>query len=202
MRFDQEVFLYKNGKISKEEVWQEILSSPYNLQIRFNGFESGNGIIFRNDSVYHFAEGKLTRKEDRVHHLLLLGFDVYFLETAETIEKLKAMGFDLNKTYKRKTSTGEVFVVGTNNPADTTSSQFWINKEELYLEKVILNKNENISEVQMTNYKIIEGYPVATVIFFRNNGELTMKEEYFDVSFPKEVDQEIFNPENFNQRKW
>lgn len=49
MRFDQKVYLYKNDSLIKEEVWQEILSSPKNLQIRFNGFETGNGVLFKNE---------------------------------------------------------------------------------------------------------------------------------------------------------
>lgn len=202
MRFDQNVYLYKNDSLVKEEVWQEILSSPQNLQIRFNGFETGNGILFRNDSVYHFTDGKLSRKEERVHHLLLLGFDVYFLPPSETLKKLKDLGFDLNKSFEKNTAAGTVYVVGTNDPEDSTSSQFWINKEKLYLEKVLLNRNGNISEVNMKNYQIIDSYPVATEIDFYTNGELYMVEKYFDVSFPEHVDPAIFNPNNFPEMKW
>lgn len=202
MRFDQNVYLYKNDSLVKQEVWQEILSSPKNLQIRFNGFETGNGVLFKNDSVYTYAEGKLIRKEERVHHLLLLGFDVYFLSPEETILKLKDLGFDLSKTYERSTENGCVYVVGTTNPDDKTSSQFWINKAQLYLEKVILNRNGNISEVDMKNYQLVDSYPVAMEIEFRNNGELFMVEKYFDVSFPEMVDQKIFDPATFAESRW
>lgn len=202
MRFDQKVFLYRNDSLVKEEIWQEILSSPQNLQIRFSGFETGNGILFKNDSVYSFAEGKLVRKEGRVHHLLLLGFDVYFLPPSETEAKLNELGFDLSSSYERDTEMGPVYVIGTNDLKDTTSSQFWINKEKLYLEKVILNTNGRISEVVMKNYQFIDSYPVATEIDFYTNGKLYMEEKYFDFSFPDNVDPEIFDPENFSEVKW
>lgn len=202
MRFDQTVYHYKNDSLVKEEIWQEILSSPKNLQIRFNGFESGNGILFRNDSVYHFAEGKLVRSENRVHHLLLLGFDVFFLPPGETISKLKDLGFDLNKTHERTKGNTTYFVVGTGSPDDDKSTQFWINKEKLYLEKVIMSRDGNTFEVEMKNYKIIDSYPVAMEVDFKSNGQLYMKEKYFDVSFPDTVDPQIFDPKNFNELRW
>lgn len=202
MRFDQNVYHYKNDSLIRQEVWQEILSSPKNLQIRFNGFESGNGILFKNDSVYHFEDGKLVRSEDSVHHLLLLGFDVFFLPPAETIQKLKDLGFDLSKTHEKTINSITYFIVGTGSPEDENSSQFWINKEQLYLAKVILNRNENTSEVEMKNYQFIENFPVAMEVDFKLNGKLYMKEKYFDVSFPAEVNQEIFDPKNFNKFSW
>lgn len=134
--------------------------------------------------------------------MLLLGFDVYFLSPIETISKLENLGFDLHKVYQKPTESGAVYVVGTKNPEDQTTSQFWINKKKLYLEKVILNRNGNISEVEMTNYETIESYPVATIIIFRNNGQLYMREEYFDISFPAEVEEQIFDPLKFNSLRW
>ncbi len=202
MRFDQSVYHYENDSVIKEEVWQEILSSPKNLQIRFNGFESGNGILFKNDSVFHFAEGNLVKEEARVHHLLLLGFDVYFLSPEETEKKLTELGFDLKKSYTRKSKRGNVIVVGTDNPGDLTSSQFWINARKLYLEKALLNRNGNISEVEMKNYQVIATFPVATEIDFKQNGNLFMREKYYNVSFPKEVDSKIFDPGNFQDVRW
>lgn len=202
MRFDQNVFLYRNDSLVKEEVWQEILSSPQNLQIRFNGFETGNGILFKNDSIYYFANEKLSRKEERVHHLLLMGFDVYFLPPYETQNKLKDLGFELDRSYEKNTEIGTVYVVGTNDPNDSRSSQFWINKEKPYLEKLALNRNGNISEVNMNNYQIIDSFPVATEIDFYTNGALYMVEKYFDVSFPENVDPAIFDPTNFAEMKW
>lgn len=46
MSFDQNVYKYKNNEIISQSIWNEIISSPAKLQIRFDGFESGNGVIF------------------------------------------------------------------------------------------------------------------------------------------------------------
>lgn len=54
----------------------------------------------------------------------------------------------------------------------------------------------------MTNYRLFDSYPVAIVVLFRTNGELVMKEEYFDIAFPEELDLEIFDPEKFGSIRW
>lgn len=202
MQFEQNVYFYENEKIVKEEVWQEILSCPQNLHIRFNGFQTGNGVIFRNDSVISFKNNQVVKKEKRVHQLLLLGFDVYHQEPGLTEKKLKELGFELDKSYQTKNEDREIIVVGTNEMNDTNSSQFWIDKQNMYLLRVILNKDSTQSDIRFGNYKVIEGYPVATEITFVVNKKLVMVEKYFNIKFPKDIDPEIFNPKNFKDVVW
>lgn len=202
MAFEQNVYYYRNDSLVKEEIWQEILHCPGNLHIRFNGFDSGNGMIFRNDSIFYFSIGKLTRSEKRIHHLLLLAFDVYFLQPSETSTKLKELGFNLSETTTATLQDREMIVVGISTLADTTSSQFWVDKEHLYLRKVILNYSGKISEVLLDNYIILENNPVAKEITFKNNHKVTMVEKYFNISFPNNVDRKVFESENFKNAGW
>lgn len=200
--FEQNVYYYKDNKIIKEDIWQEVINSPANLHIRFNGFETNNGMIFRNDSIYYFTNGEITKKEHRVHHLLLLGFDVYFYKPSESIQKLKTLGFDLSKTYQSNWQNREVYIVGADNNSDLTSSQFWIDKERLYLVRVILNTNGIVREVEMNNYTLIENNWVATDIVFKTNNEVTMIEKYFNIKFPKFIDGSLFDVNKFKKTKW
>lgn len=200
--FEQNVYYYKDNKIIKEDIWQEVISSPANLHIRINGFETNDGMIFRNDSIYYFSKGEITKKEHRVHHLLLLGFDVYFYQPIETIQKLKTLGFDLSKTYENQWQSRDVYVVGTENESDLNTSQFWIDKERLYLVRVMLNTNGIVREVEMNNYTLIENNWVATDIVFKTNNVVTMVEKYFNIKFPKYIDGSIFDISRFKDSKW
>ncbi len=202
MAFEQNVYHYRNDSIIKEEIWQELLSCPSNLHIRFNGFENGNGMIFRNDSIFHFSNNELVRAERRIHHLLLLAFDVYFLQPNQTIDKLKELGFILTETTTTTLRDRKMIVVGTTDPTDSTKSQFWIDKEHLYLRKVILNYNGKTSEVLVDNYVTIENNPVAIEITFKTNHKVTMLEKYFNISFPKNVGRYLFLNENFKNSIW
>ena len=202
MKFEQNVYLYKDEKIVKEQIWQEILNSPRNLHIRFDGFETGNGMLFKNDSVSYFSKGIVTKKEKRIHHLLLLGFDVFFLPISETEEKLRNMGFNLDLSHEKSFENRKVIVVGSKDENDITSSQFWIDKKNLYFVRAILNTNNSISDIEFKNYKTIEKYPVATEISFKTNGKMTMVEKYFNISFPKTVDQSIYDETKIKEAKW
>jgi hypothetical protein len=202
MAFEQAVYHYQHDSVVKEEIWQEILSCPSNLHIRFNGFENGNGLIFRNDSIFHFTGGELTKSERRIHHLLLLAFDVYFLQPYETIAKLKELGFNLSEVSTSKTDGRDMIVVGTTNPQDSTKSQFWIDKEYRYLRKVILNNNGRVSEVLMDKYVTIENNPVAIEITFKTNHKVTMVERYFNISLPSKVQVDLFDPKQFWSSRW
>jgi hypothetical protein len=200
--FDQRAIFYNDGKVSREEVWQEIYSHPANLHIRFDGFETGNGIVYHQDTVYSFKEGRIQTKRYSIHPLVLLSFDVYFYKPATTISKLQELNFDLSQVSETRWQGRDAYVVGTSNPSDSTSNQFWVDKEMLYVLRVITNNKGGVSDVEMNRYQLVEGNWVATEIIFKNNGKLVLREEYYNMSFPKEVNQNWFDPNQFSTTRW
>ncbi|MEJ8755672.1 outer membrane lipoprotein-sorting protein [Pontibacter sp. H259] len=200
--FEQKAIFYKDDVVTKEEVWQEIYSQPGNLHIRFNGFESGSGVIFKADSVYNFQGNQLKAKQHTIHPLVLLSFDVYFYSPETTIAKLKALNFDLTKITEAKWQGRDAYVIGTINPNDNTTSQFWVDKERLFILRVLTNNKGVARDVEINKYKKMDNYWVATEILFKTDGKLTLKEEYYNISFPKTVDHSIYEPENFVEARW
>ncbi|WP_018477482.1 outer membrane lipoprotein-sorting protein [Pontibacter roseus] len=200
--FDQKAIFYENNQVSREEVWQEIYSYPANLHIRFDGFETGNGVIYNQDTVYTFKEGKQVSKQYSIHPLVLLSFDVYFYSPATTISKLQELNYDLSQFTESTWQGRKVYVVGTTNLSDNTSSQFWVDKENLWVVRIITNNKGVARDVEMNQYQQIDGYWVATEIVFKNNGKLFLREEYYNISFPKEVNQEWFDPQQFSTTNW
>ncbi len=51
----------KDGS-KKEAVWYEAISMPGRLRIDFDTAKNGNGILFANDHIYTFKDGKLAPK--------------------------------------------------------------------------------------------------------------------------------------------
>src|SRR5688500_8507238 len=85
----------KDGS-KKEAIWYEAISMPGRLRIDFDPAKDGNGVLFANDKIYTFKNGKLEGSRPLVHPLVLLAFDVYFLPVDQTMAKLKQLKFDLS----------------------------------------------------------------------------------------------------------
>ncbi|MBX0331738.1 outer membrane lipoprotein-sorting protein [Pontibacter sp. HSC-14F20] len=200
--FDQRAIFYKDDQVSREEIWQEIYSYPANLHIRFDGFETGNGVIYNQDTVYTFKEGKMVNKQYSIHPLVLLSFDVYFYDPATTISKAQELNFDLSQFTEATWQGRETYVVGTTDPNDQSRSQYWVDKENLYVVRILTNSNGVVRDVEMNKYQEIEGNMVATEIVFKNNGQLFLREEYFNISFPEKVAPSWFDPAQFSTTKW
>ncbi|WP_439882469.1 outer membrane lipoprotein-sorting protein [Pontibacter sp. MBLB2868] len=200
--FDQKAIFYEKDQVTKEEVWQEVYSQPGNLSIRFNGFESGNGIIFNNDSLYTFHDNQLQSKVPQIHPLILLLFDVYYLQPETTINKLNSLGFNLDKMTQATWQGRDAYVVGTTDAQDNTTPQFWVDKERLYVVRVLTNPKGTPRDVEMNNYQLIDNNWVATDIVFKTDGKLTLKEEYFNIRFPKKSSPSWFDPEQFESARW
>ncbi|HEY0900314.1 MAG TPA: hypothetical protein VGD90_13340 [Sphingobacteriaceae bacterium] len=200
--FEQKAIFFKDKKVVKEEVWQEILTSPGKLHIRFNGFETGNGAIYNNDSVYQYKSGVLQGKRRETNFLALLGFDVYFYKPQETLNRLKEMGFDLTKSYKTSFKNTPVIVVGTNDPSDLTSSQFWVDTKRFLVLRAVKNTAGQVRDVHFNNYQQIEKNWVATEMVFTNGTDTVFVEEYFNMKFPKKVANSTYDPARFKEAKW
>jgi len=202
MQFEQESNFFENGELVNTEIWQEIYKFDAKLHIRFDGFESQNGGIYRNDSVYSFADGELVRADEAIHFLLLLFADIYFYPPEKTIEKLKKLNFNLSKIIESEFNGRKIYVIGTDDKEDKTTNQFWIDKEGLYVVNIILKRGDDIRAYVFDDYEQIEGKWVATTLIFMKNDEIVMNEKYFNISFPENVPDSIFYPDNFFNARW
>lgn len=200
--FEQKAIFYTNNQVTKTEIWQEILSSPGRLHIRFNGLATGNGAIYSNDSVYHYQAGVLQSKKRETNFLELLGFDVYFYSPDVTIAKLKEMGFDLNKTYPSTYKNINVWVIGASDLSDQSSSQFWVDSKSFLVLRVIQNSGGKVRDVHFNNYQLIKKRWVATEMVFKNSADTVFVERYFNIGFPKKVSSETFEPSRFSAARW
>src|SRR5688572_24064899 len=117
-----------NGKV---ETWYEALSAPGKLRIDIAPLDSQRTLLFRNDSLYEFRGGQRVAARELVHPLMVLGFDVYLQPDSVTIAKLRGLGYDLSRLHETTWRGRPTYVVGA-AAGDTTSRQFWIDKERLY----------------------------------------------------------------------
>lgn len=199
--FTQDAIFYKDGKPVKTEVWHEALSCPGKLIIKYDSIRSKNGVIFNNNTVTPVKEGVIGTPRPFIHDLLLVGFDVYFLEPKISTHLLDSLGYNLKIFREDVFDNRKVYVVGA-SVGDSTSHQFWIDKERLYLHKIVYGKQNKTMDVVFTDYKKMKGNWVATRVVFKQNGILQMEEKYYNINFPKSLQMDMFEPNHFLNAKW
>lgn len=196
--FSQEVLYYKNDSIIANDVWIEAYQSPGNLILKFTNWNSGNGLLFINDSIYTYQKGILQSVKYRIHDLVVLGLDINNIPPETTAQRAEKCGYNLSIITESQCMGHNAWVVG-----DTANTCFWVDKETLLFLKMRRKTGENSREVEFAKYENVNGYPIATIInFYSNQGELYMVEKYFNINPNCSVPSTIYNPEEFNNAVW
>ncbi|MBO6523848.1 MAG: hypothetical protein JJ971_08490 [Balneolaceae bacterium] len=203
LTFTQKTTFYaQDGTIARTQDWYEALSMPGKLAIRFDSKDSNNGILFNNGIQYGYANGQLIQEAERVHELLVLGFDVYHQSPDITATQLTNQGFNLDEMYEDEWQGRPVYVIGVSE-ADTTSPQFWVDKERLYfVRNFTLGRQNTIQEVQFNKYERLGQGWIAPEVIFKANGFMGLYEEYTQIVIQDTLNTEIFNPVVFPEVIW
>ncbi len=199
--FEQETILYEKGKQTKKQIWYEAFKIPGKLIIKFDSVQSGDGLIFNRDSVFVYKNDSLLLKKRRLHDLLILSLDVYNQPIEKTISDLNELGYNLDKIHINTWQGKNVYVVGALQ-GDTTSTQFWIEKEKLLFVRMIGNDHGKRKEVIFNDYKPLGQAWIEYEVIFKMDNNVYQKENYSNVKIPTSLNDELFNTENFKNKKW
>lgn len=190
---------FADGRV---ETWHEALALPGKLRIDVAPVSQGKMTLFRNDSIYSFDKGELVRSGPFVHPLLVLGFDVYADPPAETAEKLRALGIDLDVMHVDSWQGRPAYVVGA-AAGDTLTHQFWIDAERLVFTRLVERRPpaQNAAtqaptriDTRFNDYKPLGGGWIAPEVVFIVNGEERLREEYADMRADVELPESLFEP--------
>jgi outer membrane lipoprotein-sorting protein len=202
--FVQKTTNFDKDGTSKVEIWYEALSVPGSLRIDFTPIKGGNGILFTNNQIYVFKDGKVEANRPFVHPLMVLGFDIYRLAQAEVIEKLKGLKFDLSILREDTWQGRPVYVVGA-KPGDLHSAQFWIDKKNLYFVRMIRPGGKDggqTQETQFNKYQKLGGGWMAPEVIFTVDGKTVTTEEYSELRADMPLDSKLFDPKYFTTVHW
>jgi len=196
--FVQQTIQYR-GEAADTSVWYEALSLPGKLRIDIAPIDSGNGLLFANDKRYVFRGNELLFERSEIHPLMVLGFDVYLQEPEITLAKLDSMGFDLSVLQEGEWEGRPVFIVGA-EPGDVETRQFWVDRENLYLVRLIKPDGpgeRNLVDVRFRNYEALADAWIAPVVEFYVNGRLTLRELYSEIAAGRDLEPDLFDPESW-----
>jgi outer membrane lipoprotein-sorting protein len=202
--FMQKTTNYEKDGTKKVETWYEALSVPGSLRIDFTPVKDGNGILFTDNKIYIFKNGKLDTNRPYVHPLMILGFDIYRLTQADALEKLKGLKFDLSILREDTWQGRPVYVVGARQ-GDLHSPQFWIDKKNLYFVRMIRPAGKDgaqTQETQFNKYVKLGGGWMAPEVIFTVDGKTVTTEEYSEMRANVALDSKLFDPQYWTTAHW
>ena len=169
---------HPDGTVERS-VWREWLQAPGKLRIEFQPVDSGNGVLFANDSIYPFRHDSLGTARPFVHPLLVLGFDVYMQPVERTMAQLQQAPrvFDLSVLSEGTWQGRPVWIVGTKR-------QFWVDKERLVFVRMLEptpRDSVKTSETRFNKYQALAGGWVSPEVEFLVDGQQQFLEEYTQI---------------------
>ncbi|NUO01442.1 MAG: hypothetical protein HUU01_12605 [Saprospiraceae bacterium] len=198
LTFVQRTESYQHDSLTKTSTWYETIAYPDQFRIDIDDPANGNATLFRNDSIYVFRKGSLTRKDYRVNDLIFLLGGLYFhpLEKAKTL--MATLGFDLSKGYETTWKGKAVYVIGA-VAGDETANQLWIEKKRMILVRMIRHQNGQKEEAVFENHiRTGKGWTETKISFYLDN-KLFQLEYYNDVKANVPITEGHFDPAQFGK---
>lgn len=191
---------YLRDTVNKRvETWYEAGSMPGKLRIDLGNPTLGNGVLYRDDSVYTFQGGRVVDKRVGRNPLMVLGFDVYSQPVQKTFDALKDERIDLS-VLRRDTLYGRpVYVVGA-GPGQMTKNQFWIDAERMLFVRLVESDTagRNTRDIRFEQYAPYAGGWVAEQVRVIAGGRDVFRENYSGVKVNVPLDSGMFVPEKWS----
>ena len=179
---------------TEHSVWREYAALPGKLRIEFTPADSGNGILFVNDSQFVFHADTIASASAFIHPLMVLGFDVYFDAAERTVARLERLGFDL-ATVRDDTWQGRpAYVVGAKG------RQFWVDRERLVFVRLLQpgqRDTTRTSDIRFNKYQPAGGAWISAEVAFLVDGRERWLEEYTEIRTGDALPDALFDP-----RRW
>ena len=200
MSFLQNNTQYRTTGQENKSQWYEHIEIPGKLRIAFLPASQRSGLVQVGDRVASFDNGIRVDFRPSVNPLLLLTADVYAAPVATVMRSLDSLHVDGSIIRNDQWEGDAVYVVGA-KAGDTTSNQYWIDRDNLRLVRFIqaqkTGDREMISDIRVSSYKEIEGFDVPTEFLVLRNGKPFWREQYADVRINDE-----FPAGTFDQARW
>ena len=192
--FVQKTTQVRPNGVADTSTWYEALLSPDRLRIDFGDIQKGNGVIYTADSLYVVREGAVTRSAAQGNPFLPFVAGVYTQPIDSTLKQIKPYNFDLTRLRSDTWENRPVYVVGSSAATDTTSPQFWVDRERLVVVRMIVAFNPatpaDVGDIWLMDYRPVSGGWLAVKVDIMHGGKVIQKEEYSDwrgnVDLPRE----------------
>lgn len=193
--------LYRDSGQVEQSVWYEAFEYPGKLRVDFGPSVGKDGFIYLNDTVYNFKDGVVVNKAYQLNESILLSGDIYCIPIPTVLNKLKNLGYDLTKFREDKWKGKPTYVIGAEAGNDS-SRQFWIDREFLYLVKLVTNDSGAVQETHYSEHQAKGKFYIEDEVKIMENGKLTKTERYAEVNPSVVLHESIFDPKHWGKVHW
>lgn len=198
--FQQTTNFYKDDSVIEQQIWNEAYLFPGKLIIKYENDKYNSGMLFRNDSLYVFKDGKIDTAMLRTHDLVVLSLDIFLANPETSLNRIKKAEYNTAIFSENEFNGRRVFVVGAKK-GDSLSNQFWIDQETLLFVRMIKQSDRGVEDVIMEDYKQADGGWIEQKVTFFFDQRLYLHEDYFNIQVTALPDS-IFYPSKFSTIKW
>ena len=188
----------------QQTTWYEAQRGP-RLRIDIGDPALGNGALYTADSLYVVRAGKVVRSLAEGNPFLPLIVSVYLERLDVTLEQLAPYKIDLSRVRLQDWEGKPTYVVGASSPSDTTSPQFWVEKDRLIVTRFLLplipSPENRAQDVRLENNVPLGGGWLATRIRMLDKGAPMQTEEYSDWRADVELPESFFQVEHWGEGK-
>lgn len=197
--FTQHTEKYRNDSLLATETWYETMVYPSFFRIDFGLPDSGNCVIFRNDSAYIFRAHKLMKSRADTNELLyLLGGIYYSPSFADVCNKFRAFGIDPGKSYWHDAN---IIVIGATGDS-ASANQVWVEARTYNVVRLIKFHNGHKSDARFSRHRRVGSTRCETLVEFYEDGRLRQKEVYTRLRANRDIPPSIFSTINPWQWHW
>ncbi|HVS92571.1 MAG TPA: hypothetical protein VHE59_11090 [Mucilaginibacter sp.] len=193
LAFDQKTEVYRNDSLIRDQKWYEVMSFPDKLRIDIMPLGNHNTYIFRSDSTYVIKAGAVKFKSSDGNDLIFLLGGMYTMPYDDVLKEFKKLNYDVGKSYEDTWKGRPVYVIGVSSKNDNVN-QVWIDKENMYLVRMIENNDKLKMEGIFDDHLRIGGGFTETKATFYFNGKLAQVETYSNCKVLNNLDDKIFDP--------
>ena len=204
LTFVQRTAQYRPDGTSQVSTWYEAQRGP-RLRIDVGDPSAGNGALYTADSLYVLRAGKVVRTMAEGNPFLPLIVGVYTQPLDQTIAQIAPYKVDLSRLHTQELEGKPTYVVGSASPTDTTSPQFWVEKERLIVTRFRLplfpTPDHRVQDVRLENNVPVGGGWLATRVRMLDQGKPVQTEEYSDWRVNAPLPETFFQAEHWMEGK-
>jgi hypothetical protein len=181
-----------------DQLWYVAIAAPGKQRIDYVNPDLGNGILQRSDSTYIFSGGRAARATAAWNDLLLLTQDVYMQPPEVTISILRSLGYQLSRLRVGSFDGRTAYIVGSTSQADSSSKQFWVERERMMLVRIRERRAEGAySDIRVGDFvKVGDGF-IARQTFQYQNGVPRLHQQVANAKVDTPLDPDLFEPKLF-----
>jgi len=202
MTFVQRTTQRRPDGTSQVTTWYESQRGS-RLRIDIGDPALGNGALYTADSLYVVREGKVVRRMAEGNPFLPLIVSVYLEPLDVTIKQLAPYKIDLSRLRVQDWEGKPTYVVGASSPSDTTSPQFWVEKDRLivtrFLMPLVPSPEGRAQDVRLENNVPLGGGWLATRVRILDKGSAMQTEEYSDWRAGVDLPETFFQVEHWTE---